>query len=353
MGLPQVLIEFKTKGTTAVKRSARGIVALILKDDTDTTFTSKSYGSISEVGAGDWTAANKDYIEKAFMGAPYMVIVERLSASAADYSEALQLLRNKKWNYLAIPGIASEQVSEVAAWIKTERDTNKKAFKAVLPASASDNEGIINFVGANIKAGSKTYSTAEYCSRIAGILAGMPFSRSATYYALSEVESISESATPDADIDAGKLILVNDGEKIKIGRAVNSLVTATAAKGEDFKKIKIVDAVDLLRNDIRDTFDGSYVGNVVNSYDNKVLFLAAVNAYFKELARMDVLDSSYENMASIDVGAQRTYLMGKGIDVSGMNEQQIKEANTGSLVFATAAVKFLDAMEDLKFAVEM
>lgn len=353
MGLPQVLIEFKTKGTTAVKRSARGIVALILKDDTDTTFTGKSYGSISEVDAGNWTAANKDYIEKAFMGAPCMVIVERLSTTAADYSEALQLLRNKKWNYLAIPGIASEQVSEVAAWIKTERETNKRTFKAVLPASASDNEGIINFAAASIKAGSKTYSTAEYCSRIAGILAGMPFSRSATYYVLSEVESIAESATPDADIDAGKLILVNDGEKIKIGRAVNSLVTTTAVKGEDFKKIKIVDAVDLLRDDIRDTFDGGYVGNVVNSYDNKVLFLAAVNAYFKELARMDVLDSSYENMASVDVDAQRTYLMGKGIDVSGMDEQQIKEANTGSLVFATAAVKFLDAMEDLKFTVEM
>ena len=28
-GLPQVLIDFKTKGVTAIKRSARGLVALI------------------------------------------------------------------------------------------------------------------------------------------------------------------------------------------------------------------------------------------------------------------------------------------------------------------------------------
>jgi hypothetical protein len=353
MGLPQILIEFKTKGTTAVKRSARGIAALILKDDTDTSFTTKTYNSIAEVDAEDWTSANKDYIEKVFMGSPSAVIVERVAAAATEYSEALLRLKNKKWNYLAIPEIGTEQVTSVSTWVKSERDTDKKTFKAVLPSSVSDYEGIINFTTADIKVGSKTYNTAEYCARIAGILAGMPFSRSATYYVLPEVESITESATPDEDIDAGKLILVNDGEKIKIGRAVNSLVTTTSAKGEDFKKIKIVDAVDLVRDDIRDTFDGGYVGNVINSYDNKVLFLAAVNAYFKELARMDVLDSSYDNLASIDIEAQRTYLIGKGIDVTEMDEQQIKEANTGSQVFAAAAVKFLDAMEDLKFTVEM
>ena len=35
MGLPEIVIEFRTKGVTAVKRSARGIVAVILKDDTE------------------------------------------------------------------------------------------------------------------------------------------------------------------------------------------------------------------------------------------------------------------------------------------------------------------------------
>lgn len=353
MGLPQILIEFKTKGTTAVKRSARGIVALILKDDTDTSFTTKAYSSIAEVDGDDWTEKNRDYIEKTFMGAPSLVLVERVAAASEDYNEALLRLKNKKWNYLAIPELEAGQTAAVEAWVKGERNTDKKTFKVVLPSSGSDHEGIINFATAGITAGGKAYSTAEYCARIAGILAGMPFSRSATYYVLSEVESITESTTPDEDIDGGKLILVNDGEKIKIGRAVNSLVTVTAEKGEDFKKIKIVDAVDLVRDDIRDTFDSGYVGNVVNSYDNKVLFLAAVNAYFKELTRMDVLDPEYDNLASIDVEAQRTYLAGKGIDVSGMDGQQIKEANTGSLVFAVAAVKFLDAMEDLKFTVEM
>lgn len=357
MGLPEILISFKTQGTTAIERSARGIVALILKDDTQ-TFDTKVYTSIDKINDADWTATNKDYIEKAFMGTPSQVIVERIATTDTDYSNGLARLKNKNWNYLAIPGILVADVANVASWIKTERDTNKKTYKAVLPNAVEDHEGIINFATSGIKVDNgketyDTYTTSEYTCRIAGILAGLPFTRSATYYELSEVMVITESLTPDTDINDGKLILINDGTKMKIGRGVNSLTTTTATKGEEFKKIKIVDAVDLVRDDIRNTFDGSYVGKITNSYDHKVLFLSAVNAYFEELERVEVLDGTFDNKAAIDVEAQRTYLLSKGVDVDSLKEQEIKEYNTGSKVFATAKVKFLDAMEDLQMEIFM
>lgn len=351
MGLPEILINFKTQGTTAIERSARGIVALILKDDTKTSFDTKIYKSVDEIDAADWTADNKDYIEKTFMGTPSKIIVERIAVADADYLKGLARLKNKKWNYLAIPGIKDADTVNIVTWVKTERDTNKKTYKAVLPNTAADHEGIINFVTSEIKVWNKTYSASQYTGRIAGILAGLPFTRSATYYDLSELKSIKESTDPNADINSGKLILINDGTKIKIGRGVNSLTTTTATKGAEFKKIKIVDAVDLVRDDIRNTFDGSYVGKVTNSYDHKVLFLAAVNAYFEELERLEVLDGDFDNKSSIDVESQKTYLKSKGIDVDSLKEQEIKEYNTGSKVFATAKVKFLDAMEDLQMEI--
>ncbi|WP_129599793.1 phage tail sheath C-terminal domain-containing protein [Anaerophilus nitritogenes] len=351
MGLPQILIEFKTQGTTAIKRSARGIVALILKEDR-VDLESVEYKSIDEVTKDHWTKENKDYIEKAFMGTPSKIIVERIGM-VEDYAVALKRLKSKKWNYLSIPGISQEAVQNIVSWIKEQRQNNKKTFKAVLPNVEADHEGIINFATEDIKVGDITYSASQYTCRIAGVLAGLPFTRSSTYYAFNEVESITESENPDKDIDDGKLIFIHDGEKIKIGRGVNSLTTTTATKGEEFKKIKIVDAVDLMRDDIHDTFDGSYVGKVVNSYDNKVLFLAAINAYFEELERTDVLDPDYDNKAEIDMIGQRLYLMKKGIEVEALKEQEIKEYNTGSEVFIKAKVKFLDAMEDLKMEIFM
>lgn len=353
MGLPEILINFQTQGTTAIERSERGIVALIFKDDTG-TFDTKVYTSIADVEADDWSADNYTHIENTFLGTPAKVIAERIASDATDYSDALARLTSKKWNYLAIPGLQVAEVDTISTWIKGKRDTDHKTFKAVLPDSASDHEGIINFTTGGIEVGADTYTAAQYCCRIAGILAGLPLSRSSTYYELSEVDDITESLTPDTDIDAGELILIKKPSgAIKIGRGVNSLTTTSASKGEDFKKIKIIEGVDMVNDDIRDTFDEEYVGKVINNYDNKILFLAAVNAYFKELERIDVLDINSTNLAEIDTETQRIYLQGQGVDVDSLTEQQIKEYNTGSKVFAAASVTYVDAMEDLTFGVTM
>ena len=48
MGLPQILIEFKTLAETLVTRSARGIVAVILKDDSNAAQT-QIYTKESEI----------------------------------------------------------------------------------------------------------------------------------------------------------------------------------------------------------------------------------------------------------------------------------------------------------------
>lgn len=350
MGLPEINIRFETLAVSAIKRSARGIVALILKDSTVTSFDTKIYTSIDQVVKEDWTADSYDYISKTFMGTPSKVIVERIDTSALDYNIALARLKNKKWNYLAIPTLADAEKLNIASWIKGCRDNDKKTFKAVLPNSISDHEGIVNFATDDIKVGEKVYDVAEYCCRIAGILAGLPFTRSSTYFALDEVESIKESVDPNADIDAGKLILINDGSKIKIGRGVNSLTSTTVKKSAKFKKIKIVEAIDLMRDDIRTTFEDEYVGKINNSYDNKILFLSAINSYFKILQREDVLDLNFEAKAEIDTEVQRLYLEGKGVNLDSLSEQQIKEYNTDSNVFLKASGSPLDAMEDLDFS---
>lgn len=143
-----------------------------------------------------------------------------------------------------------------------------------------------------------------------------------------------------------------DGEKYKIGRGVNSLVTFTTDKGEDFSKIKIMEGVDLYQDDIRDTFEESYVGKVRNDYDAKQMFVAAIRAYQKSL-QPDVLDQSNDNTAAIDVEEQRLYIESKGIDTSAMDDTAVAKYNTGSKVFITSSVKFVDAMEDLKLVCNM
>lgn len=350
MGLPQIIIQFKTLAETLVSRSERGIVAVILKDNTS-TFDTKTYTKESEITKSHYTTTNLAFLSQVFQGNPSAVIVERVSTDG-DINTALERLKNKKWSWLTVPSTQSGETGGIADWVIEQRRNFHKTFKAVLPGTAADSEGIVNFATEGIKVGSKTYTAVEYCPRIAGILAGLPLNRSATYFSLPEVEAITESEAPDADIDAGKLILINDGTKIKIARAVNSLLTLTDTAGEDFKKIKIVEAADMIRDDIRTTFEDEFIGKIENSYDNKIIFLAAVNKYLKDLADSGVLYDKFDNKAEIDIDATADWLK-LTRDISGWDEEKIKTANTGTNVFVKANIQIQDAMEDLKFTIYM
>lgn len=348
MGLPKILIEFKTLADTIIQRSERGIVAVILKDNSNNT-ESYTYTQERDIVKSHYTATNLAYLSLVFKGNPSKVIVERINADG-DISTALERLKNKQWYYLTVPQITAEEINTVSQYIIEMRTQYHKTFKAVLPNCPAGHEGIINFATDNMKVGTKVYSTAEYSARIAGILAGLPLNRSCTYYTVDEVESITESVTPDEDIDNGKLILINDGTKIKIARGVNSLVKFDENKGKDFAKIKIVEAVDMIRDDIRNTFEDGYVGKVENSYDNKVVFIAAVNKYFKDLASRGVLYDQFDNKADIDIEATRDWLV-QSKDISEWDDEQIKMANTGTYVFVKANIQIQDAIEDLNFKI--
>lgn len=352
MGLPEILIEFKAKAETAVKRSENGTVALILRDDTKSGDGNLSYKyqTASDYRlSSSWTTANRRYLNLAFAGSPKNVLVERIGADES-YDDALARLKNKKWNWLAIPGLAEDDAQDIADWIIAQR-SSKKSFKAVLPNCSANHEGIVNFTADGIKCGAYNYSTAEFCARIAGLLAGLSMTESATYQVLADVTSITESITADSDIDAGKFILINDGEKIKVGRGVNSLATLSGNKTEDMKKIKIIEGMDLMRDDIRSAFEENYIG-INNRYDNKVMFVAAINQYFDSLVRQGVLYGEADNIADIDVTAQRDWLAQR-YDVSEYSDDDIRKAKTGSYVFVTANVTFSDAIEDLNFSINM
>ena len=354
LGLPAINVSFTTAAQTAVARSAKGIVALILKDSTVTTFNTKVYKNVGEISPTDWTAENLDYIQKTFLGSSNTptLIVERLAEDAAEYTAALARLANKTFNYLAVPGILDLDAAIVATWVKAQR-TSKKTFKAVLPNTASDHEAIINFTTNGIKVGANTYTASQYTARIAGLLAGLSNEVSATYYTLPEVTEITESNDPNADVVAGKLILINDIDKIRIARGVNSLQTTSTTKSEAYKKIRIIEIMDLIANDIRNTFKNDKVGKIICNYRNKIVFATQTTAYFKQLANTNILDSDFNNICEVDIEAQTLYLQGIGLNTNVMDAETIKQYNTGDTAFLKATIKIADTMENLEFGINI
>lgn len=357
MGEPSINILFKQKGSTAITRGERGIVVLLLKDAVPTT-NPIVMSSVSDV-PDTLSDNNKNQIKLAFMGykkPPLKVIAYIIAEETTDYTEAQHYLETIKWDYFVFPEIADSDVTIFASWIKSLRETVDKRVKAVLPNCTIDFEGVINFTNANNVVGTTTYTAKQYCSRIAGMIAGTPLTISATYAPLPELTDCDHltKAQRDAAVDAGKLILVNDGEKVKIVRAVNSLITTGDDKGSKFKKIKIVDIMDLMHDDIKKTTSDSYIGKVPNDYDHKILLISAITAYFEQL-ELEGLLAKGKSSVYIDVDSQRTYLKSvnyttdDGKTADQMSEQEVKEADTEDNVFIAAKGIILDSMEDIDF----
>lgn len=348
MGLPDVEVIFKALASSAMARGLKGVVALVLKDS---VHLGANVYTDSTTIPQDYSAYNLNQINLAFKGGeapPISLIVYIEPTAAADYTAAMAYLETVKWDYGAIPEISSSDALLVAIWLKALRDTKDIKSKMVLPNTASDHEGIINFATDGIVTATGTLAAIDYCSRIAGILAGTPLSMSATYQVLTEVTDVPHNTKAQFDtlINAGKLVLMNDGAKVKIARAVNSLVTLTATKTADFQKCKIIDIMDLEHNDIKTTYNDNYVGKVPNDYDHKCLLITAINAYLVGLENETLLGKG-KNSVGLDISAQTAYLKANGTDTSSMTTLEIKNANTGSNVFLTGTNRPLDAMEDL------
>ena len=358
-GMPSITITFTELAASAVQRGERGIIAMILKEATPPTPAYFTVASVADI-PNTISSANKKQIELALTGyvnAPKRVLVYVIPATVipsgetdpvdnTDYTDALNYFKTVKWNYLVVPTVATDsQTTAIVNYIKAERAANV-LVKAVLPNTIADHEGIINYTATGAIEGDTTYTAEEYCSRIAGIIAGTPLTMSATYATLPELTDCSRmtKAEMDAAVAAGKFFIWWDGEKVKTARAVNSLTTLTSEKNSQFQKIKVVDAMDMMSDDIRKTVQDNYIGKYANSYDNKQLLVAAIGSYFEGLV-MDQVLSAYN--VEIDVDANRQYLAGRGVDVSALSEEEIKRANTGSNVYLKAEVTILDAIEDV------
>ena len=408
-GLPKVLMNFRTRSTTAVARSARGIVVMILKNETTNTSNYYRIADTSDIPATGLLDSNIDLIKKGLLGMPLRILVYTLpldsvtvitggGASMAEedadeggegttpvtpaatetetkltQADILKKLPNIKWNYICNPTGSTQDQEDLARWVRSQRINKRKTFKAVVANQAADHYGIINFTTGNIRTinpaytdalldanGDEsqvtvpqyiTYTAANYTARIAGILAGLSLDRSATYYELSEVVDCDAYEDIDSHINNGELCLFDeqDGNGVKIARACNSLHTFTTDVGQDFRFIKIIEAIDMIQDDIRDTFKNDYAGKVINDYNHKMLFIAAIMVYFRGL-KGNVLDASEtaQNYVDIDEAAQKDYAILHGDTVEDKTVQWIREYNTGTNVYLEGRITPVNAMEDLK-----
>lgn len=264
--MPSINIAFQSKAASAIVRSTKGTVAVIVRDKGEglsgTAYKLSRNTQIPPALGED----NQSYLARTFTGyitPPKNVLCFVINDTDHDLDDALNYYATRSFDYLVGPlDTTPEEAQKIATWCKSQRSNNHRPIRVVLPNLPADNMAVINFTSSGMTDGKVVWTTPAFCSRIAGLLAGTPFKISATYAKLPELTDVTrldDDALNEA-VGRGEFVLWHDGKSVKTGRAVNSLTTTTVDMSDKFKKIKIVECLDMIDNDIRTTVQDDYIG---------------------------------------------------------------------------------------------
>ena len=348
---PSISIAFKTLATTAIQRSERGIVCLILKDK-KATGKWYTFKTIADVETKSWDKDNIKYINLAMHYGAFKILI-RVIQSGEDISKVLKDLEMRKFNWLAYPKALETEDQTVVNWVKQQFGNTGAIGKTIKYVSSyankTDHVAIVELAnGGTYKSIYGDFTAQEYTVAITGLIAGMPLNRSADNYTMSDLKSVE-----DYEPKLGKFSLYNDEEVVKVNYGVNSKTTFDSTWKKDTRKIKVVEGMCFIADDIRDTFKNYWLGNYINDYDNKMNFCSNITkVYFKEMSP-NVLNGDYDNKVEIDIEAQKKVIITDGLEVNSMTDLEILQYPTGDDVYLTGDVRFVDTMASLSLVMTM
>lgn len=359
--LPKIIITFKQLATSFIQRSERGIVVLIVRDDTEGTGRAFfQYGDATQVSSEEFTAANQQYIKDALSFGPLRVSVVKIGTEQALADAAAVFTQHEKTGWITFAEGKSDDWTELASWIKA-RESEMKSWKGVcFNTTPPDCMHIVNYVNEKVTfVDDRGEVTGEkYCASLSGLLASCNVKRGATNKLCPNLVRVSVPEDPDTVVGEGKFLLINDDDEVRVGVDVNSMTTTDGStKTEDMKYIETVEAMDLMRDDINRTFRDEYMGQYRNSRANQMLFISAVNYYFDGLASEEsgnVLNSTHNNTADIDVAAQRDAWIGSGkTEAADWDDATVRATPFKRTVFLAGDVQILGSMANLEFGITL
>lgn len=227
----------------------------------------------------------------------------------ADYAEAFSKFETQDFNLFVLDGVSDSALqASLKSWVERLRSEGKGII-AVVGGSASDDkasdavaraiarstalnsEGIVN-VGVGAYEGTTEYSSAEIACWVAGLIAGQRLSEATTYSVapFSDVNRRWTKSEMEQAIEGGVFLLYHDGEKVKVLKGINTLVSLKQGQNNAWKKIRTIRVMDAINNDLLRTAEEAYIGKINNTAEGRNSLIGACREYMRQLALGGVIE---------------------------------------------------------------
>ena len=227
---------------------------------------------------------------------------EQSSAEAPEIGEICLGLEPYEFNALACYTGESDEIQTYISQIEAWRDQYGKKCIGVVYNTEADHEGIVNVTSTVSDSGIEPYALVAW---VTGAQAGCEVNQSCTnmiYDGEYTVRTnLSQSGLEQAILNGHFVFHLAYGD-VRVLDDINSLVTTTMDKGEDFKSNQTMRVVDQIANDIAKLFNTKYLGIIPNDQAGRTSLWADIVKHHQELQSIRAIQNFDSSLLTVEQG---------------------------------------------------
>lgn len=260
--------------------------------------------------ANDFVSFKSDAQIQETVGMPLSGGSDGSGRTGEAYQKFLNKIEAYSFNALGCNTGEAAVVSLFAAFTKRMRDEAGRKFQTVVyRAQNADYEGVISVENKLLNVNTELFGEFSLVYWMTGAAAGCEINKSNTnklYNGEYEIDTDYTQTQLEDAIKNGKLMFHKVGDNIRILRDINTLVTLTEEKGEDFKNNQTIRVLDQIGNDVAAIFNTKYLGIMPNDQSSRVSLWDAIVSYYKELAKFRAIEDVKAADITVEAGKTKT-----------------------------------------------
>ncbi|WP_455715439.1 phage tail sheath family protein [Anaerosporobacter sp.] len=215
---------------------------------------------------------------------------------------ALDALESYSFNILGCLSTTASVTALYVAYTKRLRDEMGVKFQLVVYSKAGDYEGVINVKNTVSDLGADASSLVYWTAGAEADCAVNKSCTNKTYDGEFTVIANYKQSELEAALLVGEFVFHKVGDEIRVLDDINSLITTTDEKGEDFKSNQTIRVLDQVGNDIAALFNNKYLGKIQNNASGRVSFWSDIVAYDKELEKLQAIENFDSAEVTVELG---------------------------------------------------
>ncbi|MDB2848451.1 phage tail protein [Clostridioides difficile] len=261
---------------------------------------------ITDLEDNDYVNWKKDATLEASAGLVFTGGANGEAVTGAEYQAFLDKIESYSFNALGCLATTTEIKSLFVEFTKRMRDKVGAKFQTVLyKKSDADYEGVVS-VENKIKDTGLLESSLIYWTT--GAIAGCDINKSNTnkrYDGEFDVDVNYTQIHLEEALKTGKFIFHKVGDEVHVLEDINTFVSFTDEKNDDFSSNQSVRVLDQIANDIATLFNTKYLGEVPNDKSGRISFWNDVVKHHEQLQNMRAIEDFKADDVSVEPGSDK------------------------------------------------